>query len=316
MKQIIFIMLLISNIQANTTQQEICQFKKVIKNGWSENNQTLNQKIIDLGKVEVPRIIQKLNIPIKADENKSAIIKIPKIELTRNDYIILMSYTKYLEVNNKIPEAIKIYIESFKGLANTTNTSMLSAIFKLAINNVLTKSLEQALKEKVFTSDDKLFLYNKLSKLLILDNYYIIEGIKSEKNINFQLINQMKTDKYNKVYLKTYKQAFHKVNDDYWNTLINATRMNNLFKTQHNEEERLNRLLFWNKTKLFFLAKKLNIYRELSIPIDKEDYIHHAKYSAINTLLITRPKLYETCQNYLNMIDNNKKLLLKLKEKQ
>lgn len=61
------------------TQQDICQFKNIIKNGWSEDNQTLNKKIISLGKSEIPRIVANLKQPIKPDENKSSIPPFPKI---------------------------------------------------------------------------------------------------------------------------------------------------------------------------------------------------------------------------------------------
>ena len=58
MKQIILIILLLSNIYAQTTQKDICQFKKVIKNGCSDDNKIINQKIINLGKAEIPQIIK------------------------------------------------------------------------------------------------------------------------------------------------------------------------------------------------------------------------------------------------------------------
>ncbi len=296
------------------TQQDICQFKKVIKNGWSEDNQTLNQKIIDLGKSEIPRIVHTLNQPLISNKNNDDTISIPKFELTRDDYIMLMSYTKYLEAHHKVNDSISIYVKAFQGLSNIQGNTILSVIYKLAMNQLLVKSLEQTLAYHMFYPKDTQRLYNKLRKLLIFDTTAIIAGINSEKEAAKKLINQIQENEKNKKYIKVYKKEFGKINDNYWDTLIDAIKNNTLKSTKKNEDSKLNILKLWNNIKLYSLNTKMYLYRKLSIPLTKEDYIAHAKYSAIDTLLVTRPKLYETCQDYLNMIENNKKLLQKLKE--
>jgi len=296
------------------TQQDICQFKKVIKNGWSEDNQTLNKKIISLGKSEIPRIMHILNQPLISNKNNDHTLFIPKFGLTRDDYIILMSYTKYLETHHKVNDSINIYIKAFQGLANIHDNTMLSAIYRLAITKLLVKSLEQTLVHHIFHPKETQPLYNKLRKLLIFDTTAIIAGINSEKEIAKKLINQLQENENNEKYLQIYKKEFGKINDNYWDTLINAIKNNTLKGTNKNEDSKLNKLKFWNKIKLYGLNTKMYLYRKLSIAPTKEDYMAHAKYSAIDTFLVTRPKLYETCQDYLNMIENNKKLLQKLKE--
>ncbi len=317
MKIILFSLLLTIGLIAEVVTKPkitICQQEKVIKNGWTDSNQTLNQAIIKLGKEEIPNIVKKLSKPLSSDTNKSDIYNIPKLNLTRDDYIKLFAYSKYLEHIGKKELVLSFYIEALKGIHNIKNTSMLASIFRLVINNIITKSIRYSLEQEKFTKQDEIYLYNELSKLLILDNYYIISAIQSEKKINTLQINMMKSNKDNEKYLEVYKKEFQKINTEYWNTLLNATEMNNLSESQENEERRLSKLQFWNTLKLFFLDKKITIYKKIGIPLSKKDYIKHAKYSALETLLITRPKLYETCQNYLNMIHNNKKLLKRLSE--
>ena len=294
----------------------VCQLEKVIKNGWTDTNQTLNKAIIKLGEVEIPSIIQKLSKPLSMDANKSNISDIPKFNLTRDNYTQLFAYSKYLEYIGKKDLVLSYYIESLKGIHNIKDNSLLATIFRLVISNIITKSIRYSMEQKKFTNKDKMYLYNELSKLLILDDYYIISTIQSEKTINTQQINMMKSNKNNDKYLAVYKKEFQKINAEYWDILLNATKTDNLSETQKNEEKRLSKLQFWNTLKLFFLNKKMTIYKKIGIPLSKQDYIKHAKYSAIETLLITRSKLYETCQDYLNMIHDNKKLLSTLKEKQ
>ena len=315
MKIILFTILLTLNLLAETTIETkitVCQLEKEIKNGWTDTNQTLNKVIIKLGEVEIPSITQKLSKPLSMDANKSNISDIPKFNLTRDDYTQLFAYSKYLAHIGKKEFVLSFYIESLKGIHNIKDTSLIATIFRLVINNIITKSICYSLKQKEFTNKDKMYLHNKLSKLLILDDYYIISAIKSEKTINTQQINMMKSNKNNEKYLEVYKKEFQKINAEYWDILLNATKTDNLSETQKNEEKRLSKLQFWNTLKLFFLNKKMTIYKKIGIPLSKQDYIKHAKYSAIETLLITRPKLYETCQDYLNMIHDNKKLLKRL----
>ncbi|SFV55050.1 hypothetical protein MNB_SV-8-295 [hydrothermal vent metagenome] len=317
MKIILFSLLLTIGLMAEvatTPKITICQQEKVIKNGWTDTNKTLNQAIIKLAKEEIPNIIKKLSKPLSPDANKSDIYNLPKVNLTRDDYIKLFAYSKYLEHIGKKELVLSFYIESLKGVHNIKNTSLLAAIFRLVINNIITNSMRHSLEQKKFTKKDKLYLYNKLSKLLILDNYYIVSAIQSEKKINNQQINMMKSNKDNEKYLEVYKKEFQKINTEYWDVLLNAIKMNNLSEAHKHEEQKLSKLQFWNTLKLFFLDTKITFYKKIGISLSKKDYITYAKYSALKTLLITRPKLYKTCQDYLNMIYNNKKLLKRLSE--
>ena len=67
MKTLLFSLLLTLGLVAEvaaTPKITICQLKKVLKNGWTDTNQTLNKAIVKLGEVEIPSIINKLSKPI------------------------------------------------------------------------------------------------------------------------------------------------------------------------------------------------------------------------------------------------------------
>ena len=311
---ILLSLLFAMNLVAKTDIHE-SQLTKITENGWSENNKTLNRKIIDYAKTEMPHILQNLDKPLLSTKKEGEVFSVPKFKLARDDYLMLMAYTKYLEANHRKGEAANIYIKSLEGISNISDTSMIAAIYRMVISNIVTKSIYQAIKENAFTVKDKKHLYERLRKVLILDNTYILDAVRSEKKINSQLINQMKAEKFNDKYLQIYKLEFQKVNSAYWDTLLNAIKKKTLFETKTFEEKKFSKLFFWNSLKLFLLNKKIELYNSLSIPLSQKDYISHARYNAIKTLLVTRPRLYETCQDYLDMVSSNKKLLLKLNPK-
>ncbi|PTB83491.1 hypothetical protein C9926_02670, partial [Sulfurovum lithotrophicum] len=276
MKQIILTILFISNMYAQTTQKDICQFKKVTKNGWNENNQTLNQKIIDLGKIEIPRILQNLQQPLTPDENKSAISPFPKFKLTRNDYIKLFAYTKYLESENKIDDIIQIYINSYVGLTHIKMSSYIPFITLIALNKEINKNLNSNLTHHIFTEYQKEILYKNLSSLLIINNKKLLETLESEKNIilNFVKIAHVAGDYIiDSKHLQLFKKQWLIASDKNYNMFLNNMSSKGINTIINNKQKERDSISLITHLKMKLLKYKIKFYNAMSITITKSDYL-------------------------------------------
>ncbi|MCF6245276.1 MAG: hypothetical protein L3J43_09595 [Sulfurovum sp.] len=317
MKQIILTILLISNIVAQTTQHDIYQFKKVIKNGWSEHNQTLNQKIIDLGKVEIPWIIENLEHPLKPDANKSNIPPFPKFILHRDDYTKLCSYSKYLESQNKVTDVIQIYTRAYRGLNNIRMSSYIPLITLIAFNIDINKSLDSSLRYHIFTKEEKMILYKKLSSILILDTNKLIETIEAEKNITLYFVKISKVDGdyiVDKQHLPIFKKLWKEAVNRYYPAFISAIENNTIEKFIEEKKRKRKLISLATHLSMKLLKLKLKLYNNLSIKIDNEDYIALSKYRINKDLSMNTTAIDNTTRDYFKMIENNKKLLKRLKE--
>jgi len=318
MKQILLIILLIGNIQAKTTQHDICQFKEVIKNGWSEQNQTLNQKIIILGDSEIPRIVKNLQYPLKADENKSNVPPFPKILVNRDDYVKLFAYSKYLESQNKTIDVIPLYISAYQGLNNIKMSSFFPFVYLIALHLDINKSLDSSLEHHIFTKKEKTLLYKELSSILTLDNHKLIETIKAEQDITLYFIRtSSKVDgdyAIDKQHLAIYKQLWGKAASKYYPTFISAIK--NKTTEEMIEEKKKNRksISIATHIKMKLLKLKLKIYNKLSININTKDYITLSTYMINKDLFMNTKAIDRTIKDYFKMVDDNKKLLQKIKE--
>ncbi len=299
------------------SNQDLCQFKKVIKNGWSDKNKTLNQKIINLGKIEIPRIIKNLEQPLKPDENKSSIAPLPKMILDQGDYTKLFAYTRYLESKNKIKEVSNIYIKAYKGVKKIKISSFLPLIYTFFLNENINKSLNADLNNKIFTKEIKNNLYKNLSNLLILDKNRIFTAINAEKNMSLKLIKMLhKVDGdyiIDKQHLKIYKEQYVTIANNHFSKLYDAVKNNKLKKFIQNKKRTKESISTMTHLKMKLLKQKLLLYKKLSKHIKEQDYITLSKYRINEDFNMEAKYIYKTIDDYIKLIDKNSKLLQKLK---
>ena len=299
------------------TQQDICQFKKVIKNGWSEDNQTLNQKIIDLGKSEIPRIIKNLEQPLNPDENKSSIIPFPKFILTRDDYAKLFAYTRYLESKNKIEEIANLYIKSFKGVKQTKSTSYIPLIYIIVINMVINESFNVDLDKNIFDKRRKSILHETLSNILIINKDKLLSAINGESKITYNYINTAKIDGdyiIDEQHLKIFKKQWAIHESKYHSAFITAIENGTVEKFIQEKKKKRKSISITTHLKMKLLKLKLKLYHQLSIKIDKQDYITLSDYRIITDLIMNTKAIDNTTRDYFKIVNDNQKLLRELKE--
>jgi len=302
-------------LQANT-QQDICQFKKVIKNGWSDYNQTLNRKIISLRKSEIPRIVSSLKQPLKSDQNKSNMPPFPKILINRDDYIKLFAYSKYLEAKKKTDDVIKLYVNAYQGVSTIKMSSFIPFVYFIALNGDINKSLNSSLKHHAFTEKEKKILHQKLSSVFILDNTKLIETITAERDIVQYYINTAKIDGdyiIDKQHLQIFKKQWEIHENKYYTALMTAIKYGTVEKYIQEKKTKRKSMSIATHLKMKLLKLKLRFYKILSINIDKQDYIALSNYRINKDLFMNTNAIDYTMRDYFKLIENNKKLLEKLK---
>ena len=195
MKKILLIFLLTLSSYASekvTTTNEVCihQLENVIEKGWSDSNQTLNTFIIKGGATGIPKILKLLDKPLSI---KSGVRIVgdeytPKLLLTKDDYIKLFAYVKYLEHNGQEKKAYDIAIKALKGLNNTESRSMLSLMVHMVNEKTIVRSLKESLLHHRFSKEQRVALKKELSNLLLLDNQLLFETIDYESMVTDKLL--------------------------------------------------------------------------------------------------------------------------------
>ena len=297
-----------------------CQLRKVIKNGWNDSNETLNTAIILLGEIQIPKIVKKLDTPLIVDTNTSNIDKIPKLNLSRAEYIKLFAYSKYLEKVKNERDVLSFYIRSVQGLHDTNDSSIISIIYKIALNDIIIKSLNKSIDDDFFTSDSKQLLKDKLSSSLILDNTIILDTVEHERKVFLYYAKQITLEKspslFNKKLYTYFIKYYLSSGDKMYDAIIKAIQTNTLDEKEKIIKKKLAKHRTLRKRfSMWVLETKLKFYNFLSLKNDTEDYKKLAHYMVDDLVLIETPALSQTYKDYINMVESNKKILQRLNNK-
>lgn len=324
MKIIIFFLILTLNIIANQVisipnNVSSCMLKKVIKNGWNESNQTLNTYIIQSGNIAIPKIIAQLNIPL-SNVDKKDIYDIPKFMLTRDDYIKLFAYSKYLENEGNLTQVYTYYVQSLKGLKDSTDKSLFSLIYKIVINHIILTSLTQNINNNVFNQDIRVLLKGDISPSLITTNELLLAAIEHEKNYQLNHINTIKLQNSPSLIDENlfilYKKYFTiSINNEFKN-LSDAIRNNNLDQLEKRKQTaREGHFTMSKMLSMWLLKSRIKFYNFLSIQNHETDYITLAKYMIDDEMLVNTPSLNRMYKEYFELVEENKLILEKLYKK-
>jgi len=276
---------------------EICSkhFDKVIEDGWSDENVTLNGFIIKSGTRAIPKILTNLKKPLVLKDDSTVVYKIPKILVNRDDYKQLFAYVKYLEHENRIDEADKIYVDALDGLNNIESEQIISLIFRIVLEKIVMRSIRESQARYGLNQE----LKDELKKSLIIDNQFLLEVIKKENSFFDSILKSFPKIRKNK--------------EELYIHLLSAIETDSLNEYKSYKKKRRDELrTFGNMMKYTFKLGKLKLYKLLDIEADSSDIY---KFKLNNGVYSATPRVLKTYQEYLTQVKNNKNFLESLEEK-
>ena len=262
---------------------DVTQLENIVKNGWNEDNKTLNDLIVSNAERLMPEILEKIKKPVlKGVVTKEDISPIPKILLNRDDYSLIFAYCKYLEFNNEIDRALNLYMKSLIGLNNIEDKTMLSMVFHLVVEEMIIDNLKRN------TTVMSKLEYEKLEKILILNTDILRNTlIEEQKNMIEILTLQSKLP-------KEILSLIHKYSNGYIKAYVRIK----------NKEELTKKEKIFNKDKKEIEEKYSNWREKNIIPKD----IARNELMASYIFLIGLPK-FRLIEDVWSNIKSNKELL-------
>lgn len=165
----IFISLLLSFVilhayDFNTSRLAISSVSK-----WQDVDSQIQQFIIKHDKVIKEKFFPVIKQPFSIlSEEEKAKFQIPRLNYTRDDMRVLMTYTKYLIDQNRTQEIPEIYVNVIDGINRTdSGSSFISLIFKIVMNRITLESLQYDIDH--LSQQDKTKLLSKAPKLFELN---------------------------------------------------------------------------------------------------------------------------------------------------
>lgn len=299
------------------------QLQQIIKNGWNDKNETLNQFIIKHGEAVMPEAMQKMKKPlIRAESSKNDIFSTPKILLSRDDYFFILAYVKYLENEDKLDVALNTYIKIIEGLNNTNDDSLLNLILHITIEEMAVTALNESLNKNIFSQEMKLKLKSEINEFLILNTKDILIAFEGEKESILKAIAislATKTSEKDASYeYKKYTSEAH----EHWKkyTILYFDRVKTFMEQESPnplkefeifiDKEKEEQVSLKNKILFFLSSLKAKIKNFLLI--GNESYGFATQYVGKALALTSIPNMVSFYSDYLELIKKNEKLLSSL----
>lgn len=291
--------------------------KKITKNGWNDSNKTLNTFIIKHGEKIMPEAMEKINKPLKKVEpSENNLFPVPKLLLSREDYLFILAYVKYLEYKEKPDEALNIYIEILKGLKNTKDRSMINILLHAVIEEITILGLKDALDKNIFSESMKKRLKSEIKNLLTLDTKAFFIALDGEKEFILKAYEVSRqddedtTEEYDKLMLEVEKHLNDYV-DLYFGKMYVAMKQKTpqaLKKFEdYMDKEREEFSSMKNRAFMFLYYVKTKIRNLLML--GNESYGFMSKYMGQTIALVGIPRVKRIYLEYLDTIEENKKFL-------
>jgi len=216
------------------------KLKKSSISNWQDIDRGVQKFIVDNNQNIIDNIIINIDKPIM-DANHTINSELPRILLKRDDYLILMTYIKYLIYNNQYNKTIEIYKRVVNGINSIDNYFEINIIFKIVISRMVLKSLEYDFKYLPLESIKSLKATNpKLFKL----GYNDFRKAQKIKETPYMLLKNYKVIKLSDIISKIYNQndakeiniSLKKLLDNYYKnfdnlyTKANYTKFKRFFK--------------------------------------------------------------------------------------
>jgi len=262
---------------------DVTELENIVENGWNDTNKTLNDLIVTTVERLMPEILEKLKKPVlKGILTGNDTSYRPRILLTRDDYILIFTYGKYLEFNHETDIALNLYLESLIGLNNIEDKTMLSMMLHLVIEELVVDNLK---KNMNISSNLE---YEKIHKILILNTDILRDALREEQKNSIKLLIS------NSGLPKEILTLIRKYNDGYTKAYVNIKNKEELFKFEK----------IFNKDKKEIETKYNNWTRKNIIPKD----IARDELVASYIFLIGLPR-FRLIEDVWKNIERNKELL-------
>ena len=276
------------------------QLQYIIENGWNDKNETLNNFIVKYGEKTLPDALERLKKPlVKMEPTKEDPASTPKILLHRDDYLLIFSYLKYLENQNKNDQALKIYKTALNGTDEINDKTMISLIVKIVYNQIAVESLKNFVDKKNLIIDEK----NELKKILInspmMTEEYFFEYLKFEQKGFKRVLKDNLTDASD---LKLYNSLVNYY-DQYFAQMVLV------MKTKSNEKvDEFEKLIQKETNEYQYCIEEIKLLRKNNSDIS---LIQRCSIDNLGKALAlaAMPKLYTIFKDYLKNIEERKKLI-------
>ncbi len=302
---------------------EVSQLEKIVKNGWNDSNKTLNDLIVLNAERILPKSLEKLEKPVlKGLAIKDEYFSIPKINLRREDYFFIVAYSKYLEFNDDIDKSLDLNIKILKGLKNIDDTSMLSVIYSLVVEQIVRDGLTQLLS-KPKNLKNKSILVKELPNLLTLDTSAFFKAMEEEQKFlpkvwDESAYQEFVVKKYGINYPNFMMDISRKVkiyNDLFYKKIFDAMKKEipEAIDVYEQERDEMRKEHMSNINYIHFFVSSLWVKMKSLAGVEIKDFGYVSQFIVHNLVYVAMPKLALTYKDYLKHIKKNIVFLEKLK---
>ena len=302
----------------------VIQLESIVKNGWNDTNKTLNDLIVTTAKSIMPEILEKIEKPFEKKKNtKENYLLAPKINLARDDYKFIVAYSKYLEFNDDINKSLALNIDILKGIQNIEDTSLLSVIYSLVVEQIVREGLSQLLTAHKELKDTTLF--RNILSLLTLDTRAFFIAMKRERDVllNIDLYRNVKEKYLAQEVGKNYKFLMEDVHhyivvyqNDFYQKMFAVMKKETAeaMSVYENEMQKMKKEHLSTINHLHFTVSALWIKIQSTLGIEVKNFGYVSQYIAHNLVYVATPKINEIYIDYLEHIQKNKIFLKQLKK--
>lgn len=295
---------------------DVSKLEDILKNGWNDSNKTLNDFIIKNGKKVFPEVLSLMKNPIEKIESTSeAPYPIPKLLLFRDDYVFIFSYLKYLEKKNDFDHVLSIYKTALTGVDNAEDDETLfSLVTRIVFNQITLNALKDFLHSKTLKSIQKNELKVILSRSPMLIEDYFFKYLEYEKEVSKKIVRRMLFSNKNQsnIVSKGHMQIYNYF-VNYYDLYYEQMALS--LKTKSDQKvERFQEFISSESKNYEYCVEEIEELVEIN-----SDVVFLKNCSAENMgkvfALISIPRGYTFFQDYLQNIEERKKLIKLLKSK-
>jgi len=301
---------------------DVRQLENIVKNGWTKDNKTLNDLIVSNAERVMPEILEKIKKPVlKGVVNHDNSFPVARILLNKDDYIFIVSYIKYLERMGQFHEAKELYILLFKGMNTIEDKSFLTVIFYIVNEKIVTNSLLDSISKYSYTSKMKSELLGQIQDNLVFDYAKYYESIEYEKTnvLNITKAGFFHTPEEDSIgYIQLMTEVYDVLEQNinfYFDKMSIAIKITIKEKNERSinqfniymKEEKDTHMSFGNKIMFAISAGKIKIKNFLAL--ENETYGYMSEFMGKTTALIAIPKVGSTTLEFIELVEQNKKLL-------
>jgi hypothetical protein len=295
--------------------------EKIVKEGWEEQNQTLQTALIKAFQTSGAQIDRKITTPVIYErDDRMPKETFLKIALPRKDLNAILAYTHYLESIGKIEQSIDYRLRIIKAKEKLRKDLMITLIMDMVYDRCLVNAFAFSLEQGYYTTAQQCRIVSVLKKGLNLDKERFFKALESEKEWMLQMnISKEEACKFAPTLeYKAFLTQLNKYKDletrRVYKKLESAMRKETpeaLKAFDHWAKTERESLLGWEmRAKLYAHAFYVRLYGYFAKPsVDDMDFLAH--YIAKMLSYVAMPKLGNTYLDWLKTVKRNHQLIQK-----